>query len=364
MTASCDFLREKNDSNWRLVTVNESLPAEQNSETRVRLSREFHRRARRCSTSVGEHEFTCEWIFESTYAESFIALQSPDTALLIAVESRPSNITASERGWWEYNDATRWLAWGIEHDTLISLFQNLLGVTLNPTRSIVSPEEVASRLNLRWRFFSNNTRFEGTALLDATLLSCLITNNHWFDHVTNNLRWQIHCTLSVEIPMGEISALELASSASGDLLLIGNTQAVHDFVIMRLVSSDRYWLLASKDQHYLLCSASLKYPLRKTYMANEQYTPPSGIQDASLSQKSFFSIEQLPVQLALQLGEIEIPLGELEQLQPGYVIALPQSPHPITPTLLANGKAIGRGVLVTLGNQLGVRITEWKSNGL
>lgn len=364
MTASCDFSQIENGSNWRLLTVNESLPVEHNREARIRLSREFHRRARCCSTSVGELEFTCEWIFESTYAESFIALQSPDTTLLIAVESRPSNITTAERGWWEYNDATRWLAWGIEHDTLISLFQNLLGVTLNPTRSNVSPEDVESRLNLRWRFFSNNTRYEGTALLDATLLSYLIANNHWIDHVTNNLRWQIHCTLSIEIPMGEISALELASSGIGDLLLIGNTQAVHDFVIMRLVSSDRYWMVAAKDQRYLLCSASLKYPLRKIFMANEQYTPPAQTQDSLSPQNGFFSIEQLPVQLALQLGEIEMPLGELEQLQPGYVIALPQLHSPLAPTLLANGKAIGRGELVTLGNQLGVRITEWKSNGL
>lgn len=364
MTTLCDISQVPPFSDWQLLAVDESLAAGKNSETQVKLSREFHSRARHCSISVGEHLYRCEWTFEKDYAETYIELQSHDAVILVAVESMPSITKASERGWWEYSGDVRWLAWAIEHDILISIFQNLFTVKLQPKSSTVIPEAIESYINLRWRFIGDNARFEGTALVDATLLTRLLANNHWITNVPPKLRWELRSTLSIEMPMGELAVSELAASGTGDLLLIGNVQTPNDFVTVRLLTYDHYWVATPNEQRYTLCSAPLMLPIRKTIMTHEQYTPSTPTEDTSSPRMGFLSVEQLQVQLALQLGAIEIPLGELEQLQPGYVITLPHPPNHLTPTLLANGQAIGRGELVTLGNQLGVRITEWKSNGL
>lgn len=364
MTASCDTSHAITFSDWQLLSIGDFLPTQKLSETHVSMSQAFHARTRRCSTVVGAQVFDCEWAFEECYVDTYITLQSHDAELWVSVKSKPSHAPISERGWWEYSGDVRWAAWGIEHDTLISIFQNLLGVKLHPTTSITAPTTMEPCLNLCWRFISDNTKFEGTVLVGTAMLARLLANNLWDNKCLQKFRWQLQSTLSIEIPMGEIFVSDLAASGTGDLLLIENARSANDFVIVRLGSTDHYWVATPNHQRYTLCSGPLKRPMRKTLMVNEQHIPPSVFEENSTQQKSFLSIDQLTIQLALQLGEIEIPLGELEQLQPGYVLTLPHSPAHLKPTILANGQVIGRGELVTLGNQLGVRITEWKSNGL
>lgn len=72
--------------------------------------------------------------------------------------------------------------------------------------------------------------------------------------------------------------------------------------------------------------------------------------------------DSLPVMVGFDLGKQQLSLSELKMLQPGYVFELEQSPDkPVTIT--ANGKEIGMGQLVQVGDRMGVRILEFGENG-
>lgn len=79
----------------------------------------------------------------------------------------------------------------------------------------------------------------------------------------------------------------------------------------------------------------------------QEIAPPSG--HPSLSP------EELPVQLTVEVGRIRMTAKELMNLAPGNLLEVNVSPEQGV-DLLINGKKVGRGELIRLGETLGVRI--------
>ena len=66
-------------------------------------------------------------------------------------------------------------------------------------------------------------------------------------------------------------------------------------------------------------------------------------------------MDDIPVRLVFEVGETTLPLGELQSLQPGYTFELPASvAEPVR--IRANGKIVGSGELVQVGDRVGVRV--------
>jgi type III secretion protein Q len=72
-------------------------------------------------------------------------------------------------------------------------------------------------------------------------------------------------------------------------------------------------------------------------------------------------LDDIPVKLLFELGRIELSLAEIRQLAPGALLAL-QRPLDDSVDILANGRRIGRGNLVQIGDSLGIRITRLFDN--
>ena len=68
----------------------------------------------------------------------------------------------------------------------------------------------------------------------------------------------------------------------------------------------------------------------------------------------------LPVQLAFDIGRLEVSVGDLASLQPGYVFALPAQLQGANVTIRANGRSAGRGEVVAVGDTIGVRLLAWE----
>jgi type III secretion protein Q len=66
-------------------------------------------------------------------------------------------------------------------------------------------------------------------------------------------------------------------------------------------------------------------------------------------------LDDVPVRLTFDLGDREIPLGELRSLQPGYVFNLGRDPRS-TVTIRANGRPVGEGELVDIEGRVGVSV--------
>lgn len=68
-------------------------------------------------------------------------------------------------------------------------------------------------------------------------------------------------------------------------------------------------------------------------------------------------LDDLPIRLVFEAGRLELPLGRLDEIGPGQVLLLPGDPDaPIA--IVANGRRIGTGGLVQVGDRVGVRVVE------
>ena len=68
-------------------------------------------------------------------------------------------------------------------------------------------------------------------------------------------------------------------------------------------------------------------------------------------------IEHVQVRVTVSLGETEIPIAKLFSLASGDVLALDrEADAPVD--IRVNERVVARGVLVAVGDQFGVRITE------
>jgi type III secretion protein Q len=72
-------------------------------------------------------------------------------------------------------------------------------------------------------------------------------------------------------------------------------------------------------------------------------------------------VNDIPVKLLFELGRIELPLAEIRQLAPGAIIPMSR-PLEDSVDIFANGRRIGRGNLVQIGDSLGIRITRLFDN--
>jgi type III secretion protein Q len=68
-------------------------------------------------------------------------------------------------------------------------------------------------------------------------------------------------------------------------------------------------------------------------------------------------LDDLPVKLVFELGRVDLSLREIRQLAPGAVIALAR-PLEESVDVVANGRRIGRGNLIQIGDSLGVRLAR------
>ena len=89
-----------------------------------------------------------------------------------------------------------------------------------------------------------------------------------------------------------------------------------------------------------------------TSLANEVRTlesPPAAAADR---------LEALDMPLRFEVGELQLTLRELRSLQPGHVFELEQPLNRSTVRIYAHANLIGHGVLVAVGDRLGVRVAD------
>lgn len=79
--------------------------------------------------------------------------------------------------------------------------------------------------------------------------------------------------------------------------------------------------------------------------------------DAAAGEPDPFDSIELP--LTFELGEQTLTLGELGSIAPGYVFRLPQTVSETSIAIRLNGRVVGNGQLVALGDALGVRVTRF-----
>ena len=75
-------------------------------------------------------------------------------------------------------------------------------------------------------------------------------------------------------------------------------------------------------------------------------------------------LDALEVTLRFEVGELSVSLGELKGLNPGHVFELGHALNRSPVRIVAHGNVLGKGYLVAVGDQLGVRVSEFAPSEL
>lgn len=71
-------------------------------------------------------------------------------------------------------------------------------------------------------------------------------------------------------------------------------------------------------------------------------------------------LDGLPVTLHFELGQVCLPLGELRTLGAGAVVLF-EGGSPASVAIVSGGQTVGRGEIVDVAGQLGIRLTRWSA---
>lgn len=68
-------------------------------------------------------------------------------------------------------------------------------------------------------------------------------------------------------------------------------------------------------------------------------------------------LASLPVRMVFQTGSVEMTISDVERLAPGALVLIDRTVDDAV-DIVVNGKRIGRGGLVSVGERLAVRVTR------
>ena len=152
---------------------------------------------------------------------------------------------------------------------------------------------------------------------------------------------------ALTIDLGELQSLQ-----PGDVVLFEEDEGSAAFVI-----ADRFFapVALTPSGPQLLAAPTAIAGSKWEWTMNKNTPPPAG---QALEESN---LEELPVALVFELGRTAMPLGEVRQLAPGAIVPLAEVTSE-TVDIIANGKRVGRGEIVRIGESLGVRIARMFDN--
>jgi len=94
----------------------------------------------------------------------------------------------------------------------------------------------------------------------------------------------------------------------------------------------------------------------QTPPAMAEGTPPVEMEDTARTEK-MVATHDVPLSVTVEVARLSITLNKLLALQPGNTLDLAITPEQGV-NLTVNGKIVGRGELMQIGETLGIQITE------
>ncbi|MGH8032692.1 MAG: type III secretion system cytoplasmic ring protein SctQ [Luteimonas sp.] len=304
-------------------------------------------------------------------AESF-PVDADGTRLALRLDA---SAMAVEDGlhWSDYVGRSRLLAWSLAHESALMRLSDALGVPLMPVDADADAESQALGNDPLWLSFAildgagNDARLpsvRGAMRLPPDWLTRLIARAepvYENDPLPELGAWRaLPVPVAIAFDGPRLDGDAWRRLRGGDVIVLGRAQA------LRCEARDpkRTWPLAAAPDGWRIDGNARPTRATHSYFQQERAamtdTEPSPPDDADVQIDREDAVARaLPVQLAFEIGQLELSVGELASLQPGYVFALPTHLAGANVTLRANGRVAGRGEVVAVGDTLGVRLLSW-----
>lgn len=156
-------------------------------------------------------------------------------------------------------------------------------------------------------------------------------------------QWEQHITtLCLEVGSADLTIQELARIDLGDILMLDKSDDIkNNKISLRARSGNIY--KANLSTHQLILESGM------ITMSDEKQT------------EAVSSIDDIPVRLSFDLGEVILPFSTVKTLTEGSVVDLNQ-PISQAVTIRSNNKIIGFGELVDIDGKKGIRISNLFKN--
>lgn len=167
----------------------------------------------------------------------------------------------------------------------------------------------------------------------------------------------LHLPLVLQAGWQVLSISELRSLRPGDVLILEVPAKADMWVCL----ANSRWACARREERgiRLLEAFNRSQPIREHPMS-QGTSSHRATNESAAEESADVSLGDVQLNLVCQVGSVQLSLSELEQLGEGSVLPLPEGGSDFV-ELLVNGRSVGRGELVKMGDGLGVRLTRFAS---
>lgn len=273
--------------------------------------------------------------------------------------------------WSDHAGRARILAWSLAHEATLRRLSEWLGVSLLPSLDEGDdgdPGAPALWLELRIDepLASDDdvgagppARTTATLRVPTAWLAPLAARSeppHEDDPAPGAGRWRALQATALVLFQVPLAMRDWRALREGDVIVAGHRSRPPACVAR---ASGREWPLAPAPGGW-----TVQGPARPASAFNQESAMTDQEQDGGLPPEAppapaADPARSLPVQVEFELGRTELSIGELADMQPGYVFPLAAPLEGASVTIRANGRVAGRGELVAVGDTLGVRLLSW-----
>lgn len=213
---------------------------------------------------------------------------------------------------------------------------------------------------------------------EATDMLAWLADGGWRSTPDGLERWaDLLLSWSVMLASHVLPASALASVQAGDVIVpatprflcdgegdlgLGGTAARVQYLApcaLKIITLEKKLELANYEQYLdqLKAKAAIASESTVAALPEADHEADSGPTAAALPQEEA-ALDKLPVLLEFRMGEVAMSLGELRALAAGSILQI-NGGSPESVAIVASGRTLGRGELVEVGGQLGIRIVQW-----
>lgn len=157
----------------------------------------------------------------------------------------------------------------------------------------------------------------------------------------------------IEVGQTELSLNELASIDPADVIVVGDHQWDRQVAEVRIGD----WFCYGAEVGEQVLTVVYRREVRRV-SEKETGNARGGSGDReALTETPLTDVDDMPVTVTFDLGEVDVPIGELYRIDEGYTFDL-HRPLDGAVTMRVNGRIVGRGELVDVEGSLGVRVID------
>lgn len=170
------------------------------------------------------------------------------------------------------------------------------------------------------------------------------------DDASRRLRARVRVPLHLQLGHSKVPMNDLGALRADDVVWIETASIARDGVAIEVVTAGQKFVCKGRARRHEL----------KLVTAGPAATTVSkeAAQASVMTEGQAMSAERwrLDVPVTFDLGTLNMQVDEVEQLQPGQIVDLPQDVAAATVTLRVAGAPVAEGGLIVVGKRLGVRI--------